>query len=175
MSVSINCLNTVTVSDQITENIDVGPISLPAQGTSKATYPMSNGTSTSGTVASVVDVHWELSGDTAVTLAGGSSVTYTLSALTDSLTRSLALARLRKAFVWLIDRVDGDYLNFGQAATHPVTIGSTQAIPVFDCLLIVATNAAGIPVGSGSSDQLKIANPGSNPITFGINLSGDST
>ena len=178
MSAVLNCLNNVTISDQITEVLSLGAIHEPVQGVSSPNYQYTNGTSSSGTVANQIDLHWELSGATAVTLAASASVTYTLSSLTDSATRPITLARVMKFFVWLISRTDGDYLSVGNAASHPwtgINSSGTATIPVHDALCIVSADKAGLVVSSGSADQVMITNAGSNPITFGINISGCST
>ena len=47
---------------------------------------------TNGSSAGQVSTHWELTG---VALAAGASVTYTLSALTDSLGRAIAFTKVR--------------------------------------------------------------------------------
>ena len=178
MSVVFNCLNNFTVSDQITEVLSLGAINEPVQATSAPAYQFTNGTSSTGTVANVIDLHWELSGANAVTLASSASVTYTLSALTDSEGRTVALARVRKLLIWLVSRTDGDYLSVGNAASHAWTglcSSGTATLKVYDQLSAVAANAVGLVVSSGSSDQLKIVNSGSASITFGINISGCST
>lgn len=174
----INCLNNVTLSDQITEVLNLGSISQPVQATSAPNYQFTNGTSSTGTVANVIDLHWELSGQNAVTLAASASVTYTLSALADTEGRTIALARVRKLLIWLVTRADGDFLSVGNAASHPWTglcSSGTATLSVYDELLAVAANKVGLVVSSGSSDQLKITNSGSASITFGINISGCST
>lgn len=174
----LNCLNNVTISDQITEVLSLGSINEPVQATSAPNYEFTNGTSASGTVANVIDLHWELSGVNAVTLASSASVTYTLSNLTDSEGRTIAFARIHKLLIWLVTRNDGDYLTVGDAATHPWTglcSSGTATLSVFDALVAVAANKVGLVVSSGSSDQIKITNAGAASITFGINASGCST
>lgn len=172
---SINCLNNIAVSDQITEVLDLGSINTPVTATSTPSYQFTNGTSTSGTVANVVDERWELSGANAVTLASGASVTYIFSSLTDTEGRTIALARYRKLLIWLVSATDGDYLSVGQAGSNPLPYGSTEAVTCYGILLDVAPNKTGKVVAASSADQLKIHNSGSNPITFGINVSGNST
>jgi hypothetical protein len=174
----MNVLNNITVSDQITEVLSLGSINGPVQATSSPQYQFTNGTSTSGTVPYVIDLHWELSGVNSVTLASGASVTYTLSALTDTEGRTIAFARVHKLLIWLVTRTDGDYLIVGNAATHPWTglcSSGTATLSVYDALAAVAANAVGLVVTSGSSDQVKIHNSGSASITFGINAAGCST
>lgn len=178
MSGVMNTYGSIAIADQITEVLSLGAITTPVSVTQAPTYPFANGTSTGGTVASVVDLHWELSGQNAVTLAASASVTYTLSALTDTEGRTVALARVRKLLIWLVSRADGDYLTVGNASTHPWTAlcsSGTATLTVFDAFTAVASNKVGLVVSSGSSDQIKITNAGSGSITFGINISGCST
>jgi len=175
----LNCTNTVNVSDIITETLSViGGVNATTQQQVGPIYQFVNGSSTGGTVASTVDEHWELSGVNAVTLASSATVTYTLSALTDVAGRTIALARARKVLIWITSRSDGDYLSVGAATVHPWTAwisSGTVTVPVFDSLTMVAANKVGLVVNAGVSDQLKITNSGSNPITFGINISGCSS
>ncbi len=171
----INCLNKITISDTITEVLSLGAISQPVQATAAVTFEFATGTSTAGTVANVIDERWELSGTNAVTLAASASVTYTLSALTDTEGRTISLARYRKLLIWLTSVTDGDYLSVGVAGTHPLPLGATVAIPVTGALVDIAPNKTGKVVAAGSADQLKIVNSGSASITFGINISGCST
>ena len=113
-----------------------------------------------------------------MTLAPSASVTYTLSALTDSQGRTVAFARVRKLMIWLATRNDGDYLTVGNATTHAWTglcSSGTALISVYDALVAVAANKVGLVVSSGSNDQIKITNAGAASITFGINASGCST
>jgi hypothetical protein len=175
MSVAQNALNIVTISDQLTEVLSIGALTGPAQVTEAPSWQFTNGTSASGTVANVIDDHWEL---LSVTLASSASVTYTLSGLTDTAGRTVALARVHKLLIYITSKTGNDFLSVGNAASNPWTghcSSGTALIKVFDALLLVGANATGYVVGSGSSDQLKILNSGSASITFNILVSGCST
>lgn len=133
---------------------------------------------TSGTGAGQVDKYWELKG---VTIAAGNSVTYTLSSLTDGLNRAVAFARVKELLIDLTDssNVAGDIVNVGNATSNPWTAlmgGTTPTYIVraagFDHKC--APGATAFAVASGSSDQLKIANPGSNAIKMNIYIKGAS-
>lgn len=168
----MNILQEFEVTDRITENLDYGLITLPAQGQQKPVYSW-----TSGTGAGQVDLHWEKAATTAVTLAAGASVTYTLSALTDAQARPVAFARVDKLVIWITSKTGNDYLTVGGAALHDwvAIVGATGNTFVVRGLEVkVAGDATGFVVTSGVSDQIKITNSGSASITFWIALSGRS-
>lgn len=167
----MNTYENIVVSNTITEVLSAGAISGPAQGTVGPSFSFTNGTSSTGTVANVIDLRIELT----ATLASSGSTTYTLSSMTDALGRTVAFARVHKINLWLTSVTDGDYLSVGQAGSNPFPVGSTQAIPVYGALLLVAPNKVGHVVASGSADQLKIHNSGSNSITYTIAITGCST
>lgn len=175
----LNCLDTITISDQVTETLSVvGGSNFPVTETQAPAYQYTNGTSTAGTVAGVNDLHIEFSGVNAVTLAASASVTYTLSAMTDVAGRSIAFARVTKFLLWLVTRTDGDVLTVGNAGTHPWTAinsSGTATITVADALCVVSAQKAGLVVTSGSNDQVKITNTGSHSITFALQIAGCST
>lgn len=128
----------------------------------------------SGTDALQADLHWE---QKEVVLAGGGSTTYTLSALTDGLGRSVALVGVKYLVIRVLARTLGDYLVVGNAASNPwaAPFGSSgHTAKVYTTLALFADDDDKYAVTSGSSDQLKIANPGSNAITFRIGIVGVS-
>ncbi len=128
----------------------------------------------SGIASDQADLHW---GKKEVVLASGASITYTLSALTDDLGRSVALVKTRLLLIRVLARTAGDYLTIGNAASNPWAApfgGSTQTVKVHHTLLWLADKSDGFAVASGSSDQLKILNSGSNAITFSIAIVGTS-
>lgn len=125
-----------------------------------------------GTLADSANLHWE-SG--AVTLAGGASVTYTLSALIDTVGRSIALVGVRFLMLAVTVRSAGDKLTLGGAALNPWAApfgAAAQTLTVWDLLLLTASNTDRFAVTAGASDQLKITNSGTSPITFNLTLGG---
>ncbi len=128
-----------------------------------------------GTAANQCDLKWSHTS----TLAAGSNDTYTLSALTDGLGRSVAFARVRAILIVPQSTVDGDDLAVGGAATHEWlaitgSAGQTYLVKSKGFDLKVAMNTTGFPVTASTSDQLKIHNSGANPITYTITLVGAS-
>jgi hypothetical protein len=123
-----------------------------------------------GTGSNQCDLHWEATG---VTLAAGANVTYTLSALTDAIPRTVAFAHIKGLLITTTTRTAGDYLTTGGAATHAWTNGPAET--VYGATFHVADLIDGWAVASGSNDQLKITNSGSHSITFSIAAFGTST
>lgn len=182
----MNIQNQITIADVLNESYTVGALSVAsgnlgeaptsAGGTSPA-YNFTNGTSSAGTVAGVVDLHWE-SGP--VVLAAAGSQTYTLSALTDTLGRTVAFARIRKVYLIVTAKTltSNDFLTVGNATTHPWTAylqGTTPTHTVRDTWLIVDNSPAALVVTAATNDQLKILNGGANSMTFQLILAGNST
>jgi|GEM_PF-2792189 len=99
---------------------------------------------------------------------------WTLSALTDDLGRAIAFTKVR-VFVILNTHATTS-LIVGLAATHPwaAPFGATgsRTIPPGGMLVITDPTAAGMPVTSGSSDQLKI-DPGGTAGSYQIALAGE--
>lgn len=138
-------------------------------------YSFTNGTSTTGTVASVVDQWWAKSG---VTLASSASTTYTLSSLTDDLGRTIAFVRVRLILLQVTTRTGNDYLTIGGAAANPwaaIVANTNDLILIRDMWHLVDNSPAAYVVASGSSDQLKILNSGSASMVFSILLVGNTT
>ena len=166
----MNISTKISVTTNVLEQLAYGTANQPVPSNCGATYAF-----TAGTGPGQTDRHYEQSGASAVTLAGGATITYTLSSLADDLGRSAAMAKVREYMILVTSRTAGDYLTVGNAATHPWVAwlaGTTPAVMVYDCLLLV--NADGYPVVSGTSDQLLITNSGSHPITFTIVFNGTS-
>lgn len=166
----------LSVTGRISETLTAGGQSSTLQlNEPQNSYSFLTGTSSTGTIASVLDLHWEKA---AVTLASSGTVTYTLSALTDDLGRTVALARVRFVLLQITTKTANDALTIGNAATHPWLApfgGTTPTITVRDLWLIVDNSPAGLVVTSSSSDQLLITNSGSSSITFNIYIAGNST
>lgn len=105
-----------------------------------------------------------------VTLAGSASATYTLTALTDALGRSLTMAGGVRAWGILVtSRTAGDYLTVGAAGTNPWVSfmgGTTPTLKVWDFHFMGVKGTDKYVVTASSNEQLKITNSGSNPITF---------
>lgn len=178
-----NVTATSTAQSQVKEVLTLGGISqtygpvtqpTPPQGV----YNFNNGLSSGGTVSGNIDLHWEPATGP-VTLAAGASVTYTLSALTDQLGRTIAFARIREFLLTITGRTAGtnDYLTLGNAALHPwtdLTGGATNTFNVRSSFMKIDDSPAAMVVTSGTSDQLLIKNNGANPITFTLELKGNS-
>ena len=160
--------SSISVESGITETLSFGTASLPVQSNLNTSYSFGSGTTTGCT-----DLHWEKK---AVQLAAGNSVTYTLSALTDDLSRAVAMAKVRELLLVVTTRTSGDTLLVGEASTNPwlaIVDGTTPGIKVADLLHLVSS-ADGYAVGAGTSDQLKITNSGSHTIVFTLRLNGTS-
>lgn len=164
----MNIIESITFNDVVTEALTYGAASTQALAT--VGQPLALFSWGNGTGASQVDLHYEHT----FALAGGASTTLTLSALADDLGRPVAFARIRKFVVLITARSPGGSLNVGAAATHPWTAIGAGAIPVGHVLMLLDEGLTAYPVAVGSSDQLLIANPGTDPITFLIALSGAS-
>lgn len=173
LTVTSQTSNTSKVTETVTvggRSQSIGPLTYPAN-----TYTFTNGTSTTGTVASVIDDYWVKS---SVTLASAGTVTYTLSALTDDFGRTVAFARVREIGIQVTSKTGNDYLTVGQAGTNPWIspfAGTTPAAKVRDLWHIVDNSPAALVVTSSSADQLLITNSGSASMTFTIWIFGNST
>jgi hypothetical protein len=111
--------------------------------------------------------------------SSGAADTWTLSALTDGLGRSVPFRRIRIFYLSNPNTVDGNILTVGGAASNEWTAivgGAGQTFPVKSLGVEVKTalNTTGFVVTPSSSDQLKIKNAGPNPITYRIALVGAS-
>ncbi len=164
----MNITATVAINYQVNEQISLGYASQYFQDQDQPSYAFTNGTG-----SNQADLHWEKTG---VTLAAGASTTYTLSALTDDLGRSVAFVDVAAIAVRCTTRTAGDYLTLGNATTHSWTPiwGATGTEKCYGYLLKVADLTDCFAVASGTSDQLKIVNSGSNSITFSIAILGRS-
>src|SRR5579862_7144512 len=100
MSVVETVTANVSASMAFTEQLTLGPTAASltnvncvpnVPGGSSPTYAFTNGTSTGGTVAGVIDYDFIQT----YTLASSASTTLVLSALTDTLNRSVAFVRVR--------------------------------------------------------------------------------
>lgn len=156
------------------ESIVLGAFSGSVQDNIAASLAFANGTG-----AAQVNQHCE---KLSVTLAAGAGVTYTLSALTDSIGRTIPLAHLQTLMIQVTSRTAGDFLVVGDPAaslTHPFSAifdgatPATNALKVYDIFAIgVGNTVDGYAVGSGATDQLLVKNGGANPITFTVGFAG---
>jgi hypothetical protein len=175
----LNVTQDIVVNDTVVEQLTYGSVKTAASSVPSPApvYSFTNGTSTGGTVAGVIDLWYDQANLTAVTLAPSASITYTLSALTDDAGRAVAYARIRRLQVFVTSKTaaSNDALTLGGAASHAWTAAFSGTATVRDFWEVVDNSPAGLPVASGSNDQLKITNSGSNPITFFLRTSGCST
>jgi hypothetical protein len=160
-----------------TETLIYGPQSLAALGTFTVNTTFANGTSAT---AAAINNQYVEGANNQRTLAAGASVTLTLSALVDQLGRTVSMAGgVRALAIIVTSRTAGDFLTVGAAATNPWTAlfsGTTPALKVWDLLVLSVYNTADkYAVTAASSEQLKITNSGSNPITFEIAILGCAT
>ena len=147
--------------------------SLP--GTLNVAFDYTNGNSaTSGAINQEF-----CKGYTTVTLNSNSSVTYTLTSLTDDSGRSKSFANgVRGLAVYVTSRSTGGYLELGGAASNAWTglCNSTSAvIRVYDFFAVALSNSTDkYTVTASSSEQLKINNPGNSAITFKLATWGNT-
>ena len=117
-------------------------------------------------------------GASPVTLNSSSSVTYTLTAITDELGRSVSFANgVRGLAIYVTSRSAGDYLLVGNAGTNPwtgVVSTGTATVRVYDFFAVSVASTDKFTVANGSSEQVKIANAGTNAITFKIAVWGNT-
>lgn len=113
------------------------------------------------------------------TLNAGNSrtVTLTLSALTDSLGRSVPLAKVRAILVYLTTTTSGSTMTVGNAGSNPFLGPLGGTTPTYTLQpggvwLAVAPSAAGYTVTASSADQIKF-NSGSNDVTFQLFIWGE--
>src|SRR6185437_5563230 len=112
MSAYLNCTASLRVLYSVNENLLLDGQTFPATPGVSASYSLANGLQAA---ADSIDAHYE---DAGVTLAAGASKTYTLSALTDSLPRSIPFVSLHTFILTITPRTAGDYLTIGPGATH---------------------------------------------------------
>lgn len=153
----------VACDEALSDGLEAGDLTL----SELAIFPFTN-----GTAAGQCDLKWSKSS----TLAFGASDTWTLSALTDGLGRSVAFARVNYFLIETGATADGDDLEVDQSVTHAMaSIGGTFLVKSLGVEFKAATNTTGFVVTSGSADVLKITNMSStNSITYRIVLIGRS-
>jgi hypothetical protein len=173
----MNVTQNIIIKDEVTEQLAYGGASVGAVSSQSPTFTFSNGTSAGGTVANVIDLKAEFAAisGTAVTLAAGASITYTLSAMTDGLGRAVAFARLRRHVIRIIAKTSGNYLTVGGAGARQCTDIVNGTFKVTDEDRKTFADGPGAVVTAGTSDQVKILNSSANPITFEYALTGCST
>jgi hypothetical protein len=157
---------TLAVTLTTIENVPLG------SGINNTIIGQLNNSFASGSGSAQCQWHYE---DLGRVLTAGSNQTYTLSALVDTLGRTVALTSVRYLLLIVMARTAGDYLVLGNAALHawgPMFDTSTDTLKIFDVFLLPAFLTDGYAVASGSSDQLKIHNGGSNSITYNLYVAG---
>jgi hypothetical protein len=161
--------HTIAIRDTITETLTFGDAAaVQVQANGDVSFSFAN-----GTTAGAQDLHWE----NTYTLAAGASQTITLSALTDGLTRTVALARVKRLAVLISAKTGNDYLTVGNATTNPwlaIQGGTAPTFIVRRYELKIADDATGFVVVAGSSDQLKLTNSGAASMTISVKISGCS-
>jgi hypothetical protein len=126
----------------------------------------------SGTGANKIQYTWTVSATAAAT-----PVTYTLSALTDGLARSVPLTKVHTIVIAHLGVVDAQPLTIGGAASAPWLapfgdVSDKVKIYAGGVLALSAPLATGFAVAAGTSDQLKL-DPGANTIPFKIHIMGE--
>lgn len=111
------------------------------------------------------------------TAAASTPDTYTLSALTDDVGRTVAFTKVRALIVINLDATDGHDLTVGGAGTNPWagpfgTGTDALKVPAGGFLALVAPLATAFPVAAGSSDQLMV-DPGAVSIAYKILILGE--
>jgi hypothetical protein len=109
--------------------------------------------------------------------ATATPVTYTLSALTDGLGRSVPLTKVHAIVIAHLGTTDAQPLTVGGAASNPwvapfADVSDKLKIAAGGVLALAGPLATGYAVASGSSDQLKL-DPGANTIPFKILIMGE--
>lgn len=130
-----------------------------------------------GTSATALAINqWFVPASSPITLAASASVTYTLTALTDAISRPVSFAGGVKIWGILVtSRTAGDYLTVGQAASNPWTswlVGTTPGVKVYDFFALAVDKTDKYAVTASSNEQIKVVNSGSNPITFNFLMAG---
>jgi hypothetical protein len=161
--------HTIAVRDTITETLTFGDAAaVQVQANGDVSFSFAN-----GTTAGAQDLHWE----NTYTLAAGASQTITLSALTDGLTRTVALVRIKRLAISISAKTGNDFLTVGNATSNPWLAIHGGTMPTFIVRryeLKVADDATGFVVVAASSDQLKLLNSGAASMTISVKLSGCS-
>ncbi|MFL6141671.1 MAG: hypothetical protein ACJ72N_07350 [Labedaea sp.] len=173
----MNVSQNIIINDTVTEQLAYGGASIGAVSSQSPSFTFSNGTSSGGTVGNVIDLKNEFAAisGTAVTLAAGASITYTLSAMTDGLGRAVAFARLRRHVIRIIAKTSGDFLTVGGAGARQCIDIVNGTFKVTDEDRKTFADGPGAIVTAGTSDQVKILNSSTHPITFEYALTGCST
>lgn len=149
----------------ITETLTIGESSGPLSETDAFNLALANGTG-----ANSVNRKWSKTS----TPAASTPDTWTLSSLTDDLSRTVVLTKVR---VFLLVNNGTGSLIVGGAALHPWQgpFGATTdkiTVNPGGCVLLVAPDVNGYAVTSGSSDQLEI-DPGATAGNYLIAILGE--
>ena len=105
----------------------------------------------------------------AINLAGSATVTDTLSALTDALGKSIALADVQAIYLEA-DASNVNNIVVGNAASHPWQgpfDAATDTVAIKPGGVLLLADPTGWAVTSGSSDQLKLTNSSSGAAVTG--------
>lgn len=157
---------------EIVETLPVPFNTVPISGYLTPSFSFVNGAA--GTALAINQ--WFVPASAPITLAASASVTYTLTALTDALGRSVSFAGgVRIWGILVTARTAGDFLAVGAAASNPWTAwitGTTPAIKVYDFFALAVGSTDKYAVSAGSNEQIKVTNSGSNPITFNFIMAG---
>ena len=169
------CSGTLGFNLSINENLSFGALganSAPAAGQINPLLTFGNGAS--GT-ATAINLHIE-EATNSITLTPSSTVTLTLSSLTDDLGRNFSMAGgVRYLVLYVTARQAGDYLTITPGASHGWTgflSGTTPSIKVFKLFLLAVDLTDVYAITAGSNDQVTITNGGSHNITFQYGLGG---
>lgn len=160
LNVTANLKLSVTTSETLATGLGTGTVG----GTSGLNVAFANGTG-----ANNINEYWSKDHT-----AAAAADTYTLSALTDAVGRTVAFAKIR---LLMIVNLSTFPLTVGNAGTHPWAAPfdaatDTVKVPAGGCLLLVAPDSSGLAVASGTSDQLKI-DPGANTVEYQITIFGE--
>ena len=162
---------TLTVSEQLSYGA-LTSSSAPATGQINPSIAYVNGAS--GTTNGI-NLHIEESANP-ITLTPSSSVTLTLSSLTDDLGRNFSMAGgVTYFYINITSRQAGDYLTIAPGATHGWTgflSGTSPSIKFYRIFLIACDLTDHFPITAGSNDQITITNGGSHNITFAYGIAG---
>lgn len=172
---SQNITGSLAITYTVNESFAYGavpPTGYPAVNSIAPSQSYSTGISSTG---SAIDLHFEQA-TTPVTLTSGSSQTYTLSSLTDGLSRNFSMAGgVHILVIAVTSRTAGDYLTFAPGVTHGWTAlisGTSPVLKIYDLFAVSVAQTDGYAITAGSNDQFTIHNAGANSITFKIGIAG---
>lgn len=132
----------------------------------------------SGTSADTMNIVWH---DTR-TVSGSSNDDLDLTNLTASyfgVSGTRSFSKVRGIYIQNNSSVSGDVLNVGAAGTNPfvepfASVSASKVQVGADSVVVISNKKDGWTVTNASSDVLRIANPGSNAISYTICIWGQS-